>query len=439
MAALVNLTTVVNGCSYTLISKFKNDDRNYINVTSTDSRGDTRELTFADSLSECGFWRICIMNGVSPNMIKGFDYTMCSFIILELQFFINANIQDVEDITDYKNYNMEPLPLNWRKITPVDGSSPFYYNNDTKLSQYNHPSNTINIENETTGCVKQYSTIDMTLNNSNRQSIFNIDEITNYNHESIRPVNEYTYRKELTNYHPVNYYNQENFNRLSMFQKRQTWPEDPTISFSTSPVIQYGNTIIELNGIIYSIIADTSIPDIKIKIYYMIYNCDIILPEDIHPYEQPEGNVFHFPTRITERNLIIPIYFLPEYTTPKTLDYDISGYGLYNEFISLHETYYIKVCKFLEYIFQMNSIPPPKPTCTTIYGFQGYYYNSMKFLNHIKLLTRPELKSAMEGAVESSSEFEPFPPSLGGSRKRKKTKRKKTKRKTTKNRDLKKN
>jgi hypothetical protein len=453
------LSIDIRGCLYTLISKFNVKDRNYINLTSRDSRGTDRELTFATSNSECGFWRLCITDGVTSYMEKGRHYTMSGFIILELQFFIMDNIQQVTDITDNTDYNEAPLPEPWRKYLPPDGTVPFYYIRGINATQYNHPNDTINMTNLQTGCSRHNSrdVMNATLNNLRRDIIFNVNDITNYDHESIRPVYEYKYTKELSNNHPVNPNYQQQFTALpSLERKKQAWPEDVYASFTSSFAIRYGNTVIQLRGTIYSIIADTPTPYIKIKIFYMIYDCDIIIPDDIHTYQQPEGSTFHFPERINERKLIIPIYFLPEYSTDTELDYDISGYGLYNKFIALqHDFIPIDTCKFLDYIWQTRNIHPPTPTCTTVYSFLGYYYDKLKFLNDIKLHMFPELPSHEEGAAsgdssalgaasgessalgaasgessaltlstESTSEVEPLPDTPGGSKKYKKRKTK---------------
>ena len=135
----------------------------------------------------------------------------------------------------------------------------------------------------------------------------------------------------------------------------------------------------------------------------MIYNCNITPPEEIHKYEQPNPNDnYHFVENINGRNLIIPLYIIP-YRPPdlsKKPSYHITGYGLYDNFISLiyrndkpddllPNT--LAMSKILDYSYQTFNLPEPiktiKPTCSTFYKYLGEYYNSMDFLNDIKIRT----------------------------------------------------
>jgi hypothetical protein len=67
-------------------------------IKSTDP-ADIKELIFARSKSECGFWRLCTAKpenvGNNFYLEKGPQYTMSTFIIIELQLYLDSILDDL--------------------------------------------------------------------------------------------------------------------------------------------------------------------------------------------------------------------------------------------------------------------------------------------------------------------------------------------------------
>ena len=191
-------TILINGCYFMLINKFDDkNNRNFINLKSKDSENVIRNLTFATSLSECGFWRICISNprnkGADFFIEKGVNYTMSSFINLELQFFINSKIDSLPSINPDQTIDDTSLPPNWRLVTPKDGSTPYYYNNEKDYSQYEHPLKNMQINAED-GCSQNFVNLERTIGNrSRRYTAFSLSLLNeeNYDYKSITKITEF--------------------------------------------------------------------------------------------------------------------------------------------------------------------------------------------------------------------------------------------------------
>jgi hypothetical protein len=93
-------------------------------------------FTVTRSHSECGFWRLCVLDSTSQKLFKGNDYVQTTFINLTLQNFINQNITKCnvrnKDImcTDNHTNILTNLPITKtslvfqllpRRISPVNG------------------------------------------------------------------------------------------------------------------------------------------------------------------------------------------------------------------------------------------------------------------------------------------------------------------------------
>ena len=98
-----NFEIIYENYVFTFISKFTSaQDYQLVFLTSTkliDSikstdPTDIKELIFARSKSECGFWRLCtaLPENVGNNFYleKGPQYTMSTFIIIELQLYLDS-------------------------------------------------------------------------------------------------------------------------------------------------------------------------------------------------------------------------------------------------------------------------------------------------------------------------------------------------------------
>ena len=189
--------------------------------------------------------------------------------------------------------------------------------------------------------------------------------------------------------------------------------------------INYGITDISIRGKIYSV----EFKDRNYKLYYMIYNCRIVVPEDINKYQNDKTNLEYRAESVEAEQLIIPIYIIPKAPLNMSERYGTGGlrrdrftmYGLYNYYInSRYNGKDLKTSKFLDYIQQCRTFSGQKPTCTTKYKSMGYYFDAIPFFSMIK-----------------SKTLEKFPPILetvGGKQKKyKKLNRNKKSKKTKKN------
>jgi hypothetical protein len=423
-----------------LINKFNDGkNRNFINLKSKDSENVIRNLTFVTSLSECGFWRICISNPINKGLKfyieKGVNYTMSSFVNLELQLFINSKIDSLPsinpDLATIDDASLT-LPPNWTIVTPKDGTTPYYYNSEEDYSQYEHPLKNLQ-SNAEDGCSQNFVNLGRTIGNRSRRYAgipLTLLNETNFDITSITEITKYIYNKEYTNRHPIDSGNLKIFEALPLEEKKRKWPETNDISLISE--VRHGNTIMNLEGTIYYIIINYE--RFQIRFYYMIYNCIITPPEDIHEYEQKPGERYHFPRKIVAKNCIVPIYAIPN--TEQRINFSrVDCFGIYNHYYEiLQDGHVLDMCKILDYI-QRNSETEGQ-VCTTEYKFMGYYYQGIQFFREIKSLTW-EYEDALAASI--SHEGETAVLKAGSRRKRKrKSKKGKSKKGKTKKRHSKK-
>lgn len=162
-------------------NKFQYIERLFVNVTSINKYNpeEIRNLTFYRSNSECGMWRLCVSSKESFMLIKGKNYTMSSFIILELQFYLNSILDQLPEVEPTEEY-----------------------------------------------CKNMYQNIDITIDNVKRNinmnKKININEYTIYK-ESIEHIEQYIYDSKYINYHPYINFPHTNiiYNNLNPEEKRK--------------------------------------------------------------------------------------------------------------------------------------------------------------------------------------------------------------------------
>ena len=361
---------------FTFINKFKTvQDVELVFLISTDTRDSTKikELMFARSRSECGFWRLCTAKpdrtGDFFYMEKGANYTMSSFIIIELQLYLNSILNELPiDNTEERD-----------KFCQLDHIERFY--------ALNNP----------------YRMIDDNL----RFDTLPRDEVL----RNIMHIGDYNYEGSYNNFYQVDTKDPRVLDKLNDYGKareeetetlreelKTIWPSNKATEIINDVNINYGKTRISIDGKIYSIVFKDYI------LYYMIYNCKIDVPEDINKYQDDNTNYEYHAESLEATQLIIPIYIIPAVKPWGNIDFTM--YGLYTYYCkSLYKGEQLKTTKFLEYIQQCR--PPvtysygpeprgiPKPTCTTEYKFMGYYFDAIPFFSMIKTKTLENIASTV--------------------------------------------
>jgi hypothetical protein len=106
---LDDLQIIIGPYLFTLIS-YDSDDLNNrgsvkISSKSIISKTDIQETFFVySSKSELGFWRLCAMEDIYKQLYKGdYDYVQQTFIHLDLQNFININLDKILKTTNHKH------------------------------------------------------------------------------------------------------------------------------------------------------------------------------------------------------------------------------------------------------------------------------------------------------------------------------------------------
>lgn len=407
---------------FTFISKFTTvQDYQLVFLTSTkmiDSikstdPADIKELIFARSKSECGFWRLCTASpenvGNNFYLEKGPQYTMSSFIIIELQLYLDSILDDLP-IDESPQEDKRFCQQNFFEIYDA-------INNRPRM-----------IDNDEFGLDLNFNILTF------RDDLINTD--------SILLIGDYNYEGKLNNFYQISkrdtdirekirtHYTETNLERKSALEEelKTKWPSrfSDIRDIDSYPDINYGITNISLHGKIYSI----EFKDRNYKLYYMIYNCRIVVPEDINKYQNSETNLEYRTESVEAEQLIIPIYIIPKRPLNMSEKYGTTGlrrdiftkYGLYNYYInSKYDGKDLKTSKFFDYIQQCRTRSEgKKPTCTTQYKFMGYYFDEIPFLSMIKSKTLE--KNARNVDV------------VGGKKQKKSKKSNKTKKKKTKNR-----
>jgi hypothetical protein len=297
-----------------------------------------KKLVFARSQSECGMWRLCQTKpddvGHNFYLQKGTNYTMSTFIVIELQMFLNS-IWDKLD--EAENNSIETC------ISSFKDSS----NGKSTINDRSRETTGIKID----GCVMDTSTI---------------VKVSKYNYQTIH-----------SNPHPVLEKTKRDYVALDITDKAKMWPVGnlEKTSILLDRRILHGETSIKINGNIYSVILYFMMK--QYVFYFMIYDCLISTPEEL--YNNPnikDNDNYKFQQEINERNLIVPVYLVP-YDSINTEMRPLLKYGLYDKFTAfIYNRKRTDFSKVFNYIQQCVRIPNiSTPVCTTSYSFLGYYFD----------------------------------------------------------------
>jgi hypothetical protein len=339
-----HFTKVINNCSFTFTSKFVIYDILFVNLTTSDKT----PLTFARSNSECGMWRLCVSKKEDTGtdkfyLQKGFHYTMSTFIILELQMFLNSILNKLPDIKPSEQNCNDLIPLMDKTI----------YNKLRGIEA---------------GYVNDYS----------------------FSGNTIHKVCPYKYDAKYINYHPVEFNEYNTYVTLKSEDKQKKWPpEKSKLSVGYDKSINYGETAISLLGNIYNVVISDDYS--SHLLFYMIYSINIETPDTLNVSERTSKSDYYFDNKIKVKNFFVPVYAIPV-NSPPVLN-DITKYGLYNHFSMFRMDDYsqLQMCKILDYINNCHTKDIYKPTCTTTYKFTGAWYNEVKLFVKIKRATSKTL------------------------------------------------
>jgi len=333
-----NRTFTLNNTSFIFENKFFIDDIKFVNVVVLeynlyeDPITKEKNIIFSQSRSECGMWRLCVTKpeNVGPlfRLQKGIHYTMSAFIILELQMFLSSIIDNLPEVSQ----NIQP-------------------------------------------CIDQYKFISKTLSNTKRHGIPIDIERCEFDYNSLKKIGDYEYIYSLLNPHPVNMRVSKSYSKLKLENKKKVWPSENANNIRLYESIQHGNTEINLNGTIYSV----ELKHIKNSyiFYYMIYNCEIKIPESLTESTSPNNKEYNFKNSINIKNYIIPIYLIPYPKTYNDINNKYLEFGLYDKYIPMKfKNKNIDFCKILDYIQHCRKKNfDTLPICTTSYKFIGGYYD----------------------------------------------------------------
>ena len=141
-----NFEIIYENYVFTFISKFTSaQDYQLVFLTSTkliDSikstdPTDIKELIFARSKSECGFWRLCtaLPENVGNNFYleKGPQYTMSTFIIIEVQLYLDSILDDLP-IDESPHQDKQFCQQNFSEIYEAINNRPRMINNELGIT-----------------------------------------------------------------------------------------------------------------------------------------------------------------------------------------------------------------------------------------------------------------------------------------------------------------
>jgi len=347
------LTIIINNFEFELIGFYLNAyaNRNVIKCSSRNTLTNTIEYFYLyQSVSDMGFWRLCVEQKIKNKegesfigiLYKGIDYIQQTFIHIDLQKFINENINHIDKI----------------------------YDTDKNICSYdrnNNLSNIISHVNDT------YHNIISHVNDTYHNIISHVNDTSRYNKYDILMFKEYRKNKcgsiKINNEHITEKILLKNLNDFS-----KKFSENFDILIDTNKKI-YENY--KFNKIINSIInpADTSFINftgdiykvklqnkenkgIEIWLYYIHYNLTIKICSN-----KSKENICKIEPI---KNKYSPLLLIP-------LSSIITKFGLYSEYI-MSGNY---ICKLIDYRTQCSEAKTAYSQCTSEYTYIGDRYNNL--------------------------------------------------------------
>jgi hypothetical protein len=403
-----NFEITIDHYTYTIEYKFKFENAPYtfLKIKSNNNINNEKvHFVITRSFSECGMWRLCVIedqyredkNGF--RFYKGAHYTMSTFINLELQIYINENIDKIQFI----QYN---------KLDEEIKNKSFYFNDDNNIKKRIN----INIDNKYDNIAFDTIKVNSRCENLDERCVY-ANDIDEYEQLEISFFSDYKYSTRIHNYHPVDAEKQVNYNSLKPEEKKNDWPrinENTSIMFDES--INYGDTTIHVDGKIYTTIIK-KIPKYpnpeheddfenerflndfnsgKHLLYYMIFSVTIDLPKSLKNKETL-SNAYMFEDNISLDNQIIPLYVIPydidrEEKHPDVYSVESLGlYPIFSKFIfkdhkskkkNIYKT--MEMAKILDYITQTYK---DDKTVSTQYKLNIDTYENIPFFKELKTKT----------------------------------------------------
>lgn len=397
--------------TYLIEYKFQLPNVPYIFVKIKSKRNIHEETDFVitRSFSECGMWRLCAIEEKYRNnangiyFYKGANYTMSTFIVLELQFFVNQIFDDLQ----LKQY--DDLEDNIRSNTF------FFEDNEDILQRIDNIF--VDSDNKNSLTVKNYN-----CKNEYSRCVFGetiIDEFT-YDSKSIDFFSNYHYKESIGNPKPVDTFERFKYENLSQEERENNyWPKIAE-NIMIDHTINYGNTDVEINGNIYTVIIkkkNTKIDDHhsdslkeilreenlikdysngKHKLYFMIFSGTIKLSDKLKKINNNTGPYQFKNEDIILEDKIVPIYIVPYDIDNDEKDnsvYSVKSLGLYPIFSkfsyknnSNKKAFFAKdselfMAKIFDYI---KYCPEYYDTCTTQYKLNVDTYEKISFFEELK-------------------------------------------------------
>jgi len=415
-----NFEITIDNYTYTIEYKFKFKNAPYTFLKMKSINNINKEkvhFVITRSFSECGMWRLCVIedryredkNGF--RFYKGAHYTMSTFINLELQIYINENIDKIQ-IKEYNELNKH-----------IKNKS-FYFNDDDDIRKRIN----INIDNKYDNIAFDNIKVNSRCENLDERCVY-ANDIDEYEQLEISFFSDYKYSTRIHNYHPVDAEKQVNYNSLKPEEKTNDWPrinENTSIMFDES--INYGDTTIHVDGKIYTTIIK-KIPKYpnpdheddfenerflndfnsgKQLLYYMIFSVTIRLPKLL---KKISSDSYNFQDNISLDNQIIPLYVIPydidrEEKHPDVYSAESLGlYPIFSKFIfkdhkskkkNIYKT--MEMAKILDYITQT---PQYYKTVSTQYKLNIDTYENIPFFKELKTKTL-ELQDIKKNSKKNS-------------------------------------
>jgi len=289
------------------------------------------KFTAYRSNSECGLFRLCLVNPREEYLQKGTNFTLSTFLFIELQLFIN---QIFDTLPHY-----ETLEQQISSVKSIHSCTTLYNERKNEIL---------------------YSTREKNIS------------FQTYILDTNERLGEYNYNFEIPNYIVVPKYLMNDYNEMTIDEKRRFVADRKKVDFVEDKSIEFTNTNVNLTSTIYSIQIETKQPSevSNAILYYMICNINIITrdnPENENPLKKR-----NLMKNIEEENVIIPLICIP---LDIELDTNLSKYGLYTNYCMLSEFY----GKILEYQQNCNR----ENRCSSSYSYNGDTYLQQKYITDL--------------------------------------------------------
>jgi len=351
------LQITINGITFTLVYKIYDSDRLKIKIKSQ-----SKEFLLYQSNSELGFWRLCLnLNRNSNYLYKGkLDYVQSTFVHLELQKFINENIDKVKLVT---NQILSQCRYTFSEEIKET------INDKNRIIANEEPFDEIN-QIEKTKCGRIPPEIDIATPPASPRSPRTPESLP-----QIQVDKQTKHVQNILKQFSKRFKEVYDFNETSL-----------TSMFTTNFVFQ---EVLHTTNTIYSIILDRKIYDSSKKTNQIIlyFNISVFNTTSILSSDSP------YYTSIT-KICDTPIHFFPFLLTP--INSTINRFGLYTTYIPCG----IYICKPFDYhtkYKQCTLSEITNYTCTKLYSYIGNRYKTLFPLKEVVQLIQERTTCVAKG------------------------------------------